>query len=404
MTGRALISGAGVAGLAAGWWLARYGWQGTVVERSPTLRTGGQNVDVRGAAREVLRRMDLDDAVADRGTGEVGTRFVDDDGRSVGEFPAGTSDSDGATAEREILRGQFVQLLEERTRGDLDVRFGTWIEHIDRSGPGDEVRVQFADGRNETFDVVIIAEGIGSMTRGLLDPAFGDVRRRDLGVSIAYFSVDRVTSDDDWWRWYNAPGGRTATLRPDNVGRQRATLSFRTDSAATGPAAEADPLRRFVSRFDDAGWQTRRLIDGLRTADDAYFDDIGQIVAQRWSSGRIVLVGDAAYCPSPVSGMGTSLALVGAYVLAGELAGDRRVADALRSYEQVMRPYVRHAQRLPPGVPGIMHPRSRVGVAALRTVFRLAAAGPMRAFEEKLFSPPADRIDLPDYPAPLGRH
>ena len=218
-----------------------------------------------------------------------------------------------------------MELLEERTHGDLDLRFGTWIEHIDSSNPGDDVRVVFADGRSETFDVAIIAEGIGSTTRRLLDPAFGDVRRRDLGVSIAYFSVDRVASDDDWWRWYNTPGGRAATLRPDNVGRQRATLSFRTDSVPTDPAADADPLHQFVHRFDGAGWQTGRLIDGLRTADDAYFDDIGQIIAERWSSGRIVLVGDAAYCPSPVSGMGTSLAVVGAYVLAGELAGDRRV-------------------------------------------------------------------------------
>ncbi|GAA3606463.1 FAD-dependent monooxygenase [Microlunatus ginsengisoli] len=399
MVQRALISGAGVAGIVAGWWLTRYGWECTLVERFPAIRTGGQNIDLRGAARDVLRRMHLDEEVGARGTGEVGTRFVDEDDRSVGEFVAGMSDSDGATAEREILRGQLVGLLYERTRDAVDYPFGTWIERLDGPAPGrgrsdGRLPVELSSGQHEDVDVVIIAEGIGSNTREQLgEAAFGPVRRRELGVSIAYFSIDRPDTDDDWWRWYNAAGGRAATLRPDNVGRQRATLSMRTAPVARDPRV----IECFADRFRDAGWETPRLVDGLLRSDDVYVDDVAQIMAPRWSAGRAVLVGDAAYCPSPVSGMGASLAVVGAYVLAGELATRPDVGQALDSYEQVMRPYVDKAQQLPPGAPGIMHPRSTLGVSALRTAFRLAASGPLRRFEQTLFRPPADRIELPTY-------
>jgi 2-polyprenyl-6-methoxyphenol hydroxylase-like FAD-dependent oxidoreductase len=395
MVQRALISGAGVAGIAVGWWLAPYGWECTVVERFPAIRTGGQNVDLRGAAREVLRRMDLDEAVAARSTGEVGTRFVDGAGRTVGEFPAGTSDTDGATAEREILRGQLVELLYEQTSTVLDYRFGARVHEVDTSGGDGVAQVEFDDGTRASYDVVIIAEGIGSRTRERLgEAAFGDVRRRALGVSIAYFSTERTDSDDRWWRWFTAPGGRSATLRPDNVGRQRATLSMRTGAISDEP----DAVDRFAQRFRDAGWQSRRLVDGMLGTDDVYIDDLGQIVAERWSCGRVVLLGDAAYCPSPVSGMGTSLAVVGAYVLAGELATHQEVGAALAGYEKIMRPYVDQAQKLPPGAPGVMHPRTRIGLAALRTVLRLAASGPLRRVEQTLFHPPADRIELPTYP------
>ncbi len=395
MTRRALIAGAGIAGQTTAIGLAEAGWDVRVIERFPSLRTGGQNVDIRGAGRQVIERMGLADQVTDLGTGEVGTRFVDRAGRVLAEFTQDGTSAGGATAEWEILRGQLSQLLADRSPASIEYSFDSSIEEVE-DVRGRPLSVRFADGTHDEYDVVIIAEGIGSRTRTSLAARFGGVQRRQLGISIAYFSIDRAASDDQWWNWYNAPEGRSVTLRPDNVGRTRATLSFRSDPVGTSmPDADAKAL--LTRRFHGAGWQTPRMIDELARVDDLYLDDIGQIRMSRWSSGRVVLVGDAAYCASPVSGMGTTLALVGGHVLAGELARHDSVDQAFGSYERTMRPYVERAQKLPPGAPGVMHPRTRFGVAALQTAFRLAGSGILRPFERKLFHPPADRFLLPEY-------
>jgi 2-polyprenyl-6-methoxyphenol hydroxylase-like FAD-dependent oxidoreductase len=197
-------------------------------------------------------------------------------------------------------------------------------------------------------------------------------------------------------------------LRPDNVGTMRATLGFVSDVrglAELDRDAQVTVLRR---TFADAGWVTPRILDAL---DDApfYFDAVGQARLPAWSRGRVALVGDAAYCASPISGMGTSLALTGAYVLAGELAAHpHRVAFA--RYEAVMRPYVDQAQKLPPGTPGIVHPRGRAGLAAMSAVHRVAdtaVAGRLGGLLSRFSTPRADAIDLPTYPtapavAPVG--
>lgn len=403
MTRTALITGAGIAGEVAAWWLARFGWRCTVVERSAALRTQGQNIDVRGAAREVLRRMPggdiggrapartVDDEVGDRGTGEVGTRFVDGNDTALAEFPAGTSDSGGATAEREILRGQFAELLYARTRRDVAHRFGLTVDHVEERS--DCLDVTFNDGSSDRFDVLIVAEGVNSASRRRV---FGTVDRRPLGLTMGYFSVDRTAEDDDWWNWYTAPDGRSITTRPDNVGRTRVTLSFRSDDRHDGLSAD-EQKRLLHERFTGAGWRTDRLLAGLRDSDDLYVEDLAQIVSPTWSAGRVVLLGDAAWCATPVSGMGTSLAVVGGYVLAGELAAHVHHRDAFAGYERILRPYVEQAQKLPPGTPQVVRPRSAVGLGLLRTALKVAGSGPVKAIGGKLIGPPADRIDLPDY-------
>lgn len=390
---RVLISGAGIAGPTLAWWLQRYGFACTVVERSSTLRTEGQNVDIRGAAREVVRRMGLDDEVAARSTGEQGTRFIDGAGHSVAEFPVTQSDTEGATAEREILRGQLASLLYEQTRGAADYRFGHRIAEV-RDGER-EVTVSFDQGGSESFDLVVLAEGVNSRTR---DSLFGaGISGRSLGLTIAYYSVERSAADDDWWRWYNALGGRTISLRPDNLGRIRVSLSFLSDDR-DGPELDRESAKAVLTdRFRDAGGPAERVLAGLAGADDLYVEQLRQIRADRWSNGRIVLLGDAAWCATPVSGMGTSLAVVGAYVLAGELAAHVHHQDGLAAYERVMRPYVDQAQDLPPGTPRLAHPRSRPGLVAFRTALRLAGSPAFAPVRRRMFAPPADRLQLPDF-------
>ncbi|GAA3276916.1 FAD-dependent monooxygenase [Dactylosporangium vinaceum] len=392
----AIVSGAGVAGATVAYWLDRYGWPVTLLERAETLRSSGQNVDIRGAGRDVIRRMGLDERVAASSTGEVGTRFIDARGRTVAEFPAGTGDTDGPTAEREILRGQLVTALDELVPARVERHYGDRITAVTQHP--DRVEVVLEHGGRRHADVLVIAEGIRSDTRDLALP--GQTRIRDLGQYIAYGAIPRADHDDKWWNWLPAGRGRAVMLRPDNVGTTRASLACMASPDGLERLPAGRQLARLRDLFADDPWQARRILDAL-TADhsDFYLDRVAQVHLATWTSGRIAVVGDAAYCPSPISGMGTTLALAGAYILAGELTTWPNHRDALRRYEQRMRQYVTRAQKLPPGTPRIANPTTRAGVALLNTGLRLAASRPARALGARLFAPPADTLHLPEYAA-----
>jgi 2-polyprenyl-6-methoxyphenol hydroxylase-like FAD-dependent oxidoreductase len=404
-----LISGASVAGPMLAHWLAEAGWSTTVVERYDGLRDAGHNIDIRGAAREVLRRTGIEDEVLAAGTGEEGLRFVDGDGAEIATFPAEPGDVGGPTAEAEILRGELARILYELTADRTEYVFGDEITGLESHDDG--VDVTFRRGAARSFDVVVIAEGLTSRTRALVMP---DARIHDLGLYTAYLTIPRRPDDDRYWRWYNAPGGRTLGLRPDNVGTTRALLSFTTGVRGLEELG-LDEQRLVLRRtFADAGWQAPRILEALDdAAPDAaplYLDLIGQMRLPRWSAGRVGLVGDAAYCPSPLSGMGTSCALVGAYVLAQELAahGPDRAEEAFAAYDARLRPYVERAQKIAPGAPGLAHPRTRAGVTVLRRAAALVGSRPFRALTGvlgNLGSAPAEDFELLDHQAvpPRGR-
>ena len=399
MSRHALISGASIAGPALAHQLNARGWRTTVLERAPRLRDEGQNIDVRGTAREVVRRMGLEDAALAAGTGEVGLRFVGDDGATVAEFPAGENDTDGGTAEMEILRGELSRLLYEATDERTDYRFGEQIREL--HDHGDHVSATLAGGDVIDADLVVVAEGLRSRTRAMVMP---DVGISEFGLHIAYLTIPRTADDDQWWRWHGATGSRNVNLRPDNRGTTRAMLGFLSDVRGFDGLDRDGQVTILRGTFADVGWEAPRILAEL---DDApfYFDSVGQLRLDRWSSGRVALLGDAAWSPGPF-GTGTSLALVGAYVLAGELAAGLEAGDdpgpALARYEELMRPFVDQAQNVKPAVVRAMNPRTGTGLKVQRAV--LGVAAPLtRTFGGlvgKLTRPPSDAIDLPDYPLP----
>ncbi|WP_437896904.1 FAD-dependent monooxygenase [Sorangium sp. So ce124] len=396
-----LISGASIAGPALAFWLARYGFRPVVVERAGALRLGGQNIDVQGAAREVARRMEIEGDIRAATTGEQGLRFVDDHDVTVAEFPAATSERVGFTQELEILRGDLARILYERTRDTTEYLFGDQITGL--RDHGDRVTVTFEHGSERDVDLVIAADGIRSRTRTLI---VGDEPRiRPLNLYGSYFTIPRGASDGAWARWYLAPGRRSIILRPDNVGTTRASLWFLSPPRGYERLSAAEQKALIASVFADAGWESPRVLAALRDAEDVYFDAVSQVMAPRWSHGRAALVGDAAYCASPLSGMGASLSLVGSYVLAGELSRHADHRDAFAAYEELMRPYVDRAQKLPPGVPWIVYPRSRLGVSLLHRVLRLASSPLLRRGAGWIGSSADDTIELPDYskPGPSAR-
>ncbi|WP_037051021.1 FAD-dependent monooxygenase [Pseudonocardia halophobica] len=394
----ALIAGASIAGPALAFWLGRHGWRTTVVERAPRLRTGGQNVDLRGAGLQVIRRMGLEEQVRAADTGELGVEFVGPRGQVLARFPVGDASGMSVTSEVEILRGDLAELLVSATSDSTEYRFGDRITSL-RQEDG-TATATFANAPDERFDFVVAADGIGSGTRGLL---FNDEPVvRSLGVEATWATIPRTASDTDWWRWFNAPGG-TFSLRPDRHGTLRVIVTRtlargekRDDADRRTPDEQRALLRR---TFAGAGWETGRVLDALDDVDDLYAEVLGQVRAPRWSRGRVALLGDAAYCPSPMIGMGTTLAVVGAYVLAGEIASHTDLRNALDGYEHIMRPWVERVQKLPPGVPRVANPTSRTGVAMLRAAVRVAGSPVVRGVATQLrrVGTPAPTFALPAY-------
>ncbi|AUX38925.1 FAD-dependent oxidoreductase [Sorangium cellulosum] len=388
-----LISGASIAGPALAFWLARYGFRPVIVERAAALRLGGQNIDIQGAAREVVRRMGIEGDIRAATTGEQGLRFVDEHDVTKAEIPAANADTGGFTQELEILRGDLARILYDRTRDTTEYIFGDQITGL--RDHGDRVTVSFEKGAERDFDLVVAADGIRSRTRTLI---VGDEPRiRQLGLYGSYFTIPRGGSDSAWARWYIAPGKRAIILRPDNVGTTRASLWFLSPPRGYERLSAAEQKALITRVFADAGWESPRVLAALAECEDVYFDSVSQVMAPRWSHGRAALAGDAAHCASPVSGVSASLALVGTYVLAGELSRRSSHRDAFAAYEKLMRPYVDQAQKLPPGVPWIMYPKSRLGISLLYKVIRVASSPLLRRRAGGSGSSPADKIELPDY-------
>ncbi|PKV11654.1 FAD-dependent monooxygenase [Xanthomonas prunicola] len=395
MTRRVLITGTSVAGTTTAFWLARSGWDVSGVERAPSFRNGGQNVDVRGNAREVLRRMGLEAAALARSTRERGTDWVTDDDRVVARFEAADSSNDsGPTAELEIRRGDIAQIVYDAAlEKGANFRFDDTIVRVEQHDGG--VQVTFASGRQESYTCVVVAEGVGSHTRELIFP--GENRPRWMDMTIAYFSIPQRAHDSAYARQYNAPGGRGAVVKPARDGMLGVHLGIqkRSDNENTWNAAQQ---RAFIhAQFSGLGWEFPRVIEAMEDVDDIYFDVLRQVRMPRWSNARVVLTGDAAWCPTALSGIGTTLAMVGGYVLAGELAKADTPSAAFSRYEHIMRPFVEEGQNVPKLLPRLLWPHTRPGLAVLRGAMHIASRPLFKKFMTNRFARDSRSIVLPRY-------
>jgi 2-polyprenyl-6-methoxyphenol hydroxylase-like FAD-dependent oxidoreductase len=390
-----LISGASIAGPTLAFWLNRFGFATTIVERSDSLRLGGQNIDIKGAAQQIAQLMGIEDEIRAADTGELGVRFVDKNEITKAELPKGESEI--GTSELEILRGDLAQILYNHTKDDTEYLFGNQIVSLNEFEKG--VKVSFQNGEERTFDLVICADGIRSRTRFLI---FGDEPVvRFLNLYISYFTIPKTPSDSRWARWYNATGSRVIFIRPDNVGTARASFSFLSEPKGYEQKNLAEQKEILKQKFADAGWEATRILAALDNDTEIYFDGISQVIAPNWSKGRCAMTGDAAFCPSPLSGMGTSLSMVGAYILAGELSRHSDYKQAFAGYEKLLRPYVNEIQKLPPGVPHLAHPKSQIGISIFNTVINIISSKVVKKiaslFTNKNKSSTDDSIILPEY-------
>lgn len=370
------MAGGGIAGHALAYWLARGGHRVTVRERYPDLRATGAQIDLRGQGIEAVRRMGLLDTVRGRLVDEAGVAFLDARGRPRATLMANTSGRgrQSLTSEYEIMRGDLVRILHEATGNDVEYVYGTSVDGFDQDEH--EVVAHCSDGSSETYDLLVAADGQGSRLRRAILPDGTDPYWR-VGIHMAYWFVPRIASDSNVRDTCMVPGGRQIMRRSHNPTETQVYFVLREDSAQAS-AIHREPVEKqqefWASRFRDAGWQTERFVEGMRTSPFFYSQEIVQVRTGTWSRGRVVLAGDAAHCASPYSGMGTSGGLVGAHVLAGEI--NRRPDDlptALAHYDTTLRPFTDEIQgEVNPRLLKLAMPMTQRAIDAFLTVTGMA--------------------------------
>ncbi|CZR51867.1 related to salicylate 1-monooxygenase [Phialocephala subalpina] len=332
-----LICGASIAGPVLACFLSKAGIKTTIIERSPNFRTTGQQVDIRGPGLEVVRRMGLEEIVRSRTTEEAGLKFVDENNQLIAEFPVDKETGMSFSSDIEILRGELGRIFYDQTQEsqNVDYIFGDHVTSLNDNGS--KVEVELASGQKRSFDLVIGADGQNSKTRRLLFPEIQD----------PFNSLDNISP---------------TSQSPSNP-----------QTAPSHKMNEREQKDLFRELFKDAGREAERVLREMDGCEDWYMQEIGQVKMSFWHKGRIALLGDAAYCPSPISGAGTSLAIVGAYILAGEIvrsvkAGKGDLEQAFGEYENKMRAYVEKAQKLPPGAPQIANAQTKMGIMVMKGV------------------------------------
>ena len=373
MSLKILIVGSGCAGPALAFWLARTGHQVVVVERSPSLRDKGAQIDLRGQGIEVVKRMGLLDIIRNNCVPESGFQLVDSTSTIRASIKANTSGKgrQSLTSEFEIMRGDLVRVFYDATKDSVKYMFGKTVDRFDQLNE-EQVMAYFSDGTSDTFDLLVGADGQGSRIRkAILPPSTPDPYLR-LGIHAAYWFVPRIETDTNTFTAYLAPGGRAIFRRSHSPTESQAYFFLKDtspDLASIHRAPVTTQKEFWAQRFRDAGWETDRFIEGLDTTDNFYTQEIVQVRTNTWHKGRVVLLGDAAHCPAVVTGLGTTSSVIGAYVLAGEISrnpGD--VNQALRNYEATLRPYIDEIQNMNTSVIAFAFPTTWWGIALLQFV------------------------------------
>jgi len=344
-----LVSGASVAGITTAYWLAQHGYSVTVVERNPGLRMGGQAIDVRGPALSVLERMRLRAAANHRRTRMRGASVVDRDGNELSQDTESTPTGGPiASPDIELLRDDLVELLYEETQLDVEYLFDDSIAALDDDGTAVRVTFERADARS--VDLVIGADGLHSNVRRLVFGAEDQFIER-LGTHAAIFTVPNFLDLDYWQTWHYGDSTMAGVYSARDNTEARAMLGFMDSELRLDYRDTEAQFAELERRMADDGWVRPQLLEYMRQAPDFYFDEMSQIKMDRWSRGRVALVGDAGYCCSPLSGQGTSVALLGAYILAGELkaasqSGELDYERGFANYRNEFQDYVQRNQWL----------------------------------------------------------
>lgn len=405
-----LISGSGIAGSVFAFWLLRAYPNAdiTIVERDPSLRLTGASVDIRSTAVNIIKWMGAEQEIRNQATNEEGIQFMDANGKAAATLRAtGRSDIQSITSEFEIFRGVLAKIFMDLILDRVKLIFDETIDSFKQLDNG--VVVTFAKSKEvKTYDLLVAADGLSSKIRGMM-PNSKPQEHND-GIHVAYFTIKSdLLQDSRLAKWYNATGGRVVFLRPDPTGRTRANLMNVT---TTGDIEMKEQLNKALYEgnksymklmeevFRDAGWVTPEVLQSMRESDDFYCSLFRKIRVPKIYDGHVALLGDSGYA---TPGFGTSLAIIGGYVLAGELSNHPSdIKMALERYEEIMLPAIKNSQGVDDAIQ-LLNPQTQWGIRIRNAILgfvtwtkldRLAIAIPLAlGFTEK-------KVFVPDYQWP----
>ncbi|KAL7943570.1 FAD/NAD(P)-binding domain-containing protein [Trichoderma barbatum] len=385
------------------------------------MRASGQQVDIRGQGVPLMKKMGIEAAVRAASVHEPGTQLIDRNGKIKAFFSVAESGSgkQGFTSEFEIMRGDLVPILYALTENDPNVRhlFDTTIKSFtqdDESNPNGKVHVSFQDGHEEDFDLVIAADGTGSRTRKMMLGEDAPDPRREMEGYIGYYSVPSNPGDSDRATFCHLPGARIIGTRKDIPELTRVNMRFHGKKPALDEALRSGDQTRVKQAIADiyqgGGWECDRFMDVLLRSpdsDDLYITPIQEVHLPPglWSKGRVVILGDAAQCHT-AGGYGCAWALVGAYVLAGEIATllkedasspTAAIVQGAKNYEEKFRPISTAMHGGYEWFDNLLAPHSNLGIWCLHTFARVASY--LRFDQMSGLNEVTSKWQLPEYPA-----
>lgn len=364
-----LISGAGIAGTTLAFWLKKFGFNPTIIEVAPKLREGGYAIDFMGAGYDVAEKMGITDELKKVDIDFSKLTFVDKNNKVKGSMNYQKIKNFLKGRAFTLLRSDLARVIYNSIGNDIEVIFGNTINHIEQDD--EKVVVTFQNGSKRNFDLLVGADGLHSNVRNLV---FGNETQFEeyYGYYTSSYTIDNLSIGENAFSMYNVPYKQVAIY--SNKENQTWTFFiFTSPQKLSYQHHDIEQQKQILkTEFENSGWKCPLLLSEIDSTKDFYFDSISQVKMENWYNGRITLAGDACYCPSLLSGKGSTLAMVGAYILAGELkqaGGNYR--EAFMQYEKVFKPFMEKKQKAARFFAKSFIPKSNFGIWLRNMVFRL---------------------------------